>query len=169
LASHEVLCDNDASVLVSFEFEKWSIVNHRVDKPTSANDESKNGDSEPNNLHEEDFVEQNDNLIEKTNEDEKQNVFHQNRGESKALLNVCSQGVVYKFDLFLGIVDFVSADQPFVFCFEEPFSFGFSFQVHLRDGEIWNGEESVVLEYLLDSFILFEIVNTEEDFLLDGS
>lgn len=66
-------------------------------------------------------------------------------------------------------MDFVSANQPFVFCFEEPFSFGFSFQVHLRDSEIWNGEESVVLEYLLDRFILFEIVNTEEDFLLYGS
>jgi len=66
----------------------------------------------------------------------------------------------------MGIVDFVSTNQPFVFWFEEPFGFGFSFQVHLRDGEIWNGEESVVFEYLLDGFVLFKIVDTKEDLLL---
>ena len=169
MASHEVLGDNNASVFVSLEFEKWSIVNHRVDKPTSADNESKNGDSEPNNLHEKDFVEQNNNLVEKSDENEKKNVFQQDGGEGKALLNVCSKGVVDEFDLFLGIVNFICTNQPFIFCFKESFSFGFSFQVHLGDSEVWNGEESVVLENLLDGFVLFEIVNTEEDFLLDGS
>jgi len=169
LASHEVLGNDNASEFVPFKFEKWSIVNHRVDETTGANNESKNGNGEPNNLHKKDFIHVNNNLIENGNENEKHNVFHQNRCESKALLNICSQRVVHKFNLFLGIVDFVSTDQPFVFWSIEPFSFGFSFQVHLRDGEIWNSEEAEVFEYLLDGFVLNKIVKTEKDFLLVGT
>jgi hypothetical protein len=90
LASHEVLGDDDATVFVSFEFEKRSIIDHRVDKPTSANNESENSDNEPNNLLKKKIVKLNDNLIKKANEDEKHNIFHQNRSKSEALLNICS-------------------------------------------------------------------------------
>lgn len=168
LASHEVLADDDAAKLVALEFEPRHIVENGEDEAARADKEDGDGDTEPDPLVHEEWVNRLDEVHQEAENDGRNDVLHRDCGEGVFDLDVCAQMVVDEVDLLLSIVDLAAADVPLLLVGEKVLDRGVALEVHCADRQVRHGSDVVVREDFLDVTVGAEVNDAEEHVLLAG-